>query len=45
MDGREDDAGRRVLGCNVNSTLNFGIGVVAIVAAALIAYFVWHRLL
>lgn len=40
MKGRESDAGDRPRpGCNVNSTFNFIIGALAIVAALVIGYF------
>jgi hypothetical protein len=36
--------GRGAMGCNVSSTLNFTIGVLAIVAAVVIAWLLWRWL-
>jgi hypothetical protein len=36
-----DDNGRTQIGCGVNSTLNFTVGGVSIVAALLIGYLVY----
>jgi hypothetical protein len=40
MDEFKGDVGRRWPSCNVSSAFNFGVGAVALVAAALIAYLV-----
>lgn len=36
--------GRGAMGCNVSSTLNFTIGVLAIAAAVAIAWLLWRWL-
>ena len=43
MKGREGDTGDQSQpGCNVNSTFNFTVGVLAVVAAIVIGYFIYR---
>jgi hypothetical protein len=44
MERESQQAGTPAASCNVSSTLNFTIGALALVAAIVIAYFLWRWL-